>query len=96
MWVCVEQRTVTQARKILERLFQVRLVSVHMLLPVRNNSWGYLSCFCLCVQLAAAYFRTLKCNVWRWTLVAMLSLQQKVPFWGCFNMTNTKPRRRIK
>lgn len=39
----------TQARKILERLFQVRLVSVHMLLPVRNNLWGYLSCFCLCV-----------------------------------------------
>lgn len=39
----------TQARKILEKLFQVRLVSVHMLLPESNNSWGYLSSFRLCV-----------------------------------------------
>lgn len=42
----------TQARKILGKLFQVRLVSVHMLLPKRNNSWGYLSSLCLCVCLA--------------------------------------------
>lgn len=48
MQVCVEQRTATQARKISERLFQVRLESVQILLPLRNIYWTYLPCFYVC------------------------------------------------